>query len=173
MDFFSPRSYDIDLVFPLWNEAFGDSRKTVETYLTAITPYSQLFLCTDENVPVSMLFAVKETVSSFKIAYIYAVSTAKSYRNQGLAAKLLSFAEEKLKDQVSACILCPAEPSLAAYYARLGYAPWSAANTDLGNENVVPEEIKNLHENPQPVFTMAKIFDPNFPKTGTFRCEMG
>ena len=173
MDFFSPKSYDIDLIFPLWNEAFGDSRRVVETYLAAIKPYSQLFLCADEKVPVSMLFAVKETVSSFEIAYIYAVATAKSHRNQGLAAKLLSFAEETLKNQVAACILCPAEPSLAAYYARLGYAPWSAAGRELGRENIVPEEIKNLHKNPRPVFTMAKIFDSNFPKTGTFRYEMG
>ena len=173
MYFFSPQNYDVDLIFPLWHEAFGDSRQVVETYLAAIKPYSQLFLCADGNVPVSMLFAVKEQVSSFEIAYIYAVATAKSYRNQGLAAKLLAFAEETLKNQVAACILCPAAPSLAAYYARMGYAPWSAADRDLGNENSVPEEIKNLHKNPRPVFTMAKIFDPNFPKTGTFRYEMG
>lgn len=173
MEFCCPKTIEFATVFPLWQEAFGDSEDTVRQYLSAIRPHARLFLCTEENTPLSMLFAVEEQVLGHKIAYIYAVATKKSHQGQGLGAKLLFFAEEQLKKDFAACILCPAEPSLTAYYARLGYAPWSAAGIDAGNENVVPDAIRKLHHSPEIVFAMAKIFNPSFPKTGTFRYHMG
>ena len=165
---------DFDSIFPLWQEAFGDSRPTAQRYFTAIVPYSTLFVILDENIPVSMLYSVEEQVSSHKISYIYAVATAKSHRGQGLAAKLLAFAEDSAREAgASACILCPAEPSLAAYYGRLGYESWSAAGKICGEGNTVPDAIRTLDGSETPVFAMAKIFDPSFPKIGTFRYSMG
>lgn len=163
-----------ELVLPLWQEAFGDSQETVCAIVRAIEKHSKLFLAKDGNVPVSMLFAVRERVGEHTISYIYAVATKKSHRGQGLAAKLLSFAEQHLQDEgVSACLLSPAEQSLIAYYARLGYSLWSAAGRDVGNENTAPAAIRNLHESHESVLAMAKIFDPQFPKNGTFRYAMG
>lgn len=161
-------------ILPLWQEAFGDSEETVLSIVRAIAPHSRLFLAKDGNVPVSMLFAVTEQVAGLPVSYIYAVATKKSHRGRGLASKLLAFAEEHLKSEgISACLLSPAEDSLISYYARLGYSLWSAAGRDVGNENTVPASVRSLHESHESVLAMAKIFDPQFPKNGTFRYAMG
>ena len=173
MTVFTPKNPDFDAIYPLWNEAFGDSRTTAKRYFDAILPHSTLFLIMDENIPVSMLFSVEEQVLHHKISYIYAVATAKTHRGQGLATALLSFAEEASRNSGhAACLLCPATPELGTFYARFGYQTWSQRDFLQGPENQVPASIRTLHTAATPTFAMAKIFRPDFPSAGTFRYPM-
>lgn len=145
MEFLS-RSADM---FPLWNEAFGDSRETVQAFLTAI-PHTPFYAAEDGQI-LSMLFAVPQMVGQCKAAYLYAVATAKKARGRGLAASLLRHAEGVLKqDGFSACLLSPAEPSLAGWYMRQGYENWGPfrplPRQNVTGASVTPEEYRLLRE---------------------------
>ena len=135
--------------FPLWHEAFGDSRDTVTKFLTTVP--NRPFFAVEDGQLLSMLFAVPQAVGCHKAAYLYAVATVKRARGQGLAAQLLRYAEEALKqDGFAACLLSPAKPELAAWYMRQDYEYWgtwqSISAKNRGGNPVSPEEYLLLRE---------------------------
>lgn len=142
---------EYDRLLPLWQEAFGDGEPTVRAVLSAIAD-ADCFVLEENGAVVSMLFSVPQTVGTHPIAYIYAVATAKTHRRQGLAARLLAYAEDVAQHAGRhACLLCPADENLSQYYEKLGYAPWSSAKAPAAaaptGTAISPAEYLSLREN--------------------------
>ena len=106
----------------LWQEAFGDSDETLNAFF-AHGFSEDRFLCIQEDgVPVCALYWFDCELDGQKLAYLYAVATAKSHRGKGLASRLMAQAHTRLKEQgYAGVILVPGSDDLFAFYEKMGY----------------------------------------------------
>ena len=106
----------------LWQEAFGDSEETLDAFFTHGFSEDR-FLCIQENgVPVCALYWFDCCLQGHKLAYLYALATAKSHRGKGLASRLMAQAHTRLKEQgYAGVILVPGSDDLFAFYEKMGY----------------------------------------------------
>ncbi len=106
----------------LWQEAFGDSKETVDAFFATGFSQDRCHYIVENNVPVSALYWFNCELSGCKLAYIYAIATLKSHRGKGLARRLMEEAHQILKEQgYAGAILVPGERELFSYYEKLGY----------------------------------------------------
>ena len=83
------------------------------------------------------------------MAYLYAIATRKDCRGQGVASALVRFTEALLERLGYAmAVLTPAEPSLFAFYAKLGYVPaFTRSRTPFpGGTEISAEEYRRRRE---------------------------
>ena len=106
----------------LWKEAFGDSDAFLDDFdRTAFSPERYCAIIIGSEV-VSALYYFDCEYEGGRLAYIYAVATAKDYRGQGLCRKLLDEAHAYLAEQgYTGAILCPGSDSLFGFYESMGY----------------------------------------------------
>lgn len=122
----------------LWQEAFGDSPEVVETFFATAFSEDRYHCILENGTPVSAVYWFDCQLAEHKIAYLYAVATAKSHRGKGLARKLLEHTHAILQDKgYAGAVLVPSNEQLFAFYEKLGYrvatkvAGFSAVATDL------------------------------------------
>lgn len=117
-----PTHYHIPFLRQLWKEAFGDPDGFINSFFrTAFSP--QRCRCVlDGDVPAAALYWFPCTVGEEKIAYLYAVATAKAYRAQGLCHALMADTHALLAAQgYAGAILVPGNESLFRFYETMGY----------------------------------------------------
>ena len=92
---------------------------------------------------VSMLFALPCKISGKKAKYIFAVTTPEEFRGNGYAKELI---DRTKKQDDSILILRPVNGGLIEFYKNMGFAPFTASNTN-GEISVEPlAEYKELAE---------------------------
>lgn len=113
---------DISQIAALWQEAFGDSRESVEEFFRTF-PNCLSYVAQADGEVLAMVHALPQILSPhIQTAYLYAVATKKTHRGKGLCRKLMAFAEADLQSRgFAACVLTPGEPSLFGFYEKLGY----------------------------------------------------
>ena len=117
-----PKEAHISDLRNLWQEAFGDTDAFLDCFFRAgfSSDRCRCILC--DNRPAAALYWFDCQWQDKKIAYIYAVATAKSHRGQGLCHTLMEDTRLLLKQQGYAAIgLVPAKQSLFAFYEKMGY----------------------------------------------------
>ena len=113
------RPADIPALTALWQLCFGDPAEAVQEFFAALWDHITVFQTEDAS---AMLTAMPVSWQGKPAAYLYAVATHPDHRGKGLCRKLMTFAEEALKEGGCACaILSPAEDSLFRFYEQLGY----------------------------------------------------
>lgn len=108
----------------LWKEAFGDTDAYLDGFFRlAYSPEN--CLCIGEgDIVHAALYWLDMTCRGERIAYIYAVATAKSHRGQGLCRNLMEKAHAILARRgYAAAVLVPENEGLSRMYGKLGYAP--------------------------------------------------
>lgn len=106
----------------LWQEAFGDSEDTIDSFFATGFSPDRCHCIRENGVAVSALYWFDTTQEGQKFAYIYAVATLKTHRGKGLAHKLMEETHEILKRKSYAgAILVPGEKELFSFYEGLGY----------------------------------------------------
>ncbi len=106
----------------LWQEAFGDSENFINSFFhTAFSP-DRCFAVTEGDKVLSALYILDCSFEGRKIAYIYAVATAKAERGKGLGKRLMRYTHERIKSSgYEGAVLVPGEKSLFDFYESLGY----------------------------------------------------
>ena len=110
----------------LWCEVFGDEPEYVDAFYDNFGEDIKGYAVTDESGRVTSALTCY-LCGSFRgqPAYVsYAVCTAEDKRRCGLGAMLVSHVRENILKKGGVSIISPAEPSLAAWYAGLGYEPY-------------------------------------------------
>lgn len=107
----------------LWKEAFGDTDEFLNLFeQTAYSPKRARRLTVDGTCAAALYWFDCECDGQ-KIAYLYAIATAKAYRGQGLCRMLMEDTHKHLRTLgYTAAILVPSEESLFGFYEKLGYA---------------------------------------------------
>ena len=113
---------DIVALRSLWKEAFGDTDEFLDSFFaTAYSPQKCMTAFLDGELA-GALYLFECEFNSQKIAYIYAVATAKKHRGKGVCRKLMDNTHLYLKkSSFTAAILVPGSKELFAFYEKLGY----------------------------------------------------
>lgn len=121
-----PERSQIPALRALWKEAFGDSDAYLDLFFDrGYDPDKAMCVSAGETVAAA-LYWLDMDYSGGKIAYIYAVATAKSHRGQGLCRKLMDATHRVLLENgYAAAVLVPQDGGLAKMYAAMGYLPGS------------------------------------------------
>ena len=118
----SPKRDDIPSLKALFAEAFGDEGGFIDTFFDTAFSENHARVIYKDNKIVAMLYWFDCEYSGGKLAYIYAVATAKEYRGRGVCKALMEFTHAHLSALgYIGAILKPAEDSLFDFYSRLGY----------------------------------------------------
>ena len=112
-------------LYALWQEAFGDSKETINLFFDA-ADYKNIPVISENGKIVSALYLIPTEIVSgskkFSAYYIYAAATLKSQRKKGLMAKLLEFCSQLAKDRnIDYLFLKPEEEKLFNYYEKQGF----------------------------------------------------
>lgn len=114
----------------LWKEAFGDTDAFLDSFFeTAFSPERCRYIAVDGCVAAA-LYWFDCRCDGARLAYIYAVATAKIHRGKGLCRTLMEDTHTHLKAAgYAGSILVPGEKELFAMYEKMGYAPFSGMDT--------------------------------------------
>ncbi|MBR5485644.1 MAG: GNAT family N-acetyltransferase [Oscillospiraceae bacterium] len=110
----------------LLHEAFGDALEYISLFLDKrMNPDHTLLYFIDNTLAAQLFILECELVfngTAHKCGYIYAVSTAKAFRRQGISTRLLEYCHDFLLNKgFSAAVLVPSSAELASFYAKRGY----------------------------------------------------
>ena len=132
-----PRDEHIPGLKALWKEAFGDTDAFLDSFFsTALSLYRCRCIREGAN-PIAALYWFDCRWEEKRLAYVYAVATAKSHRGQGLCHQLMDNTQKILLQLgYSGVVLVPAKGDLFDFYKGMGYTcfggirQWEAAAGD-------------------------------------------
>lgn len=117
-----PEDRDVPALRKLWQEAFGDTDAFLDKFF--FTGYSpdRCRVIMRETQAVAALYWFDCQWNGKKLAYLYAVATAKAFRGQGLCRHLIEDTHKHLLAQgYAGSILVPGSDTLFAMYKKMGY----------------------------------------------------
>ena len=118
----APKRAQILALRALWKEAFGDTDAFLDSFeRTAFAP--QRCRCvTEDGAVAAALYWFDCLYDEKRIAYLYAIATARAYRGKGFCRRLMEDTHRHLREcGYEGAILVPAEESLFGFYRRMGY----------------------------------------------------
>ncbi len=122
MNIKSPQQADIPSLRRLWQEAFGDTDEFLDLFFTHGFSPERCRFVEEKGNTAAVLYWFDCEWNSRKIAYIYAVATAKAHRGKGLCHKLMEHTHKHLKSKdYAGVILVPGSASLFKFYESMGY----------------------------------------------------
>ena len=124
----------------LWKEAFGDTDAFLDGFFREGFSPERCGTVFSDGKLAAALYWFDCTWQDQKLAYIYAVATAKEFRGQGFCRKLMEDTHTKLRQQgYSGAVLVPVNPGVAYLYAKLGYRNFGGMrriNVQAGNISI-------------------------------------
>lgn len=123
---FAERS-DIPVLKLMWQLCFGDEERYIDFYFNQYFHREKVLLLMEGDEIASMLTMVpvslvSEKGESYEGAMLYAIATHPEFQNRGLAARLMAYSSEYLKEKnKDFSVLVPAEASLYGFYEKKGY----------------------------------------------------
>ncbi len=122
MNINKPLKKDISQLKNLWKESFGDTDVVIDTFFAKAFS-SDRCMCVFINGSIeASLYWFNCTFFGKRIAYIYAVSTAKQHRGKGYCRKLMEYTHLHLASLgYAGAILVPASEGLFSFYEKIGY----------------------------------------------------
>ena len=117
-----PAPSQIDALRQLWKHTFGDSDAFLDLFYETAFSFDRCFCVSINDTVAAALYWFNCEFLHQKIAYIYAVATAKEFRGQGICHALMEHTHLHLKGSgYAGAILSPAEDSLFDFYKNMGY----------------------------------------------------
>lgn len=119
-----PQPHHIPQLKTLWKSAFGDSDAFLDAFFDCAFAFDRCLCLTEGDTPIAAAYWLPGTCAEAPVAYLYAITTAQTHRNQGHFHRLMKAVHETLKIQgYAGSLLVPAQESLFGLYGSLGYAP--------------------------------------------------
>lgn len=117
-----PKTKDVPALRSLWREAFGDSEEFLDAFTATAMDASRCFTAKADGQLAGMLYWFACTCRGRKVAYLYAVATAKAFQGQGICHKLMDHTHRYLAGLgYAGTLLVPGEESLFGFYEKMGY----------------------------------------------------
>ncbi|MBE6595471.1 MAG: GNAT family N-acetyltransferase [Ruminococcaceae bacterium] len=129
----------------LWQEAFGDSDAFLDTFAkTAFSPARCRVLLLDD-APVAGLYWFDCLCRGQRIAYLYAIATAKAFRGRGLCRALMEDTHRHLTAAgYAGAVLVPGAPTLFQLYEKMGYTVCSCVAEIAPQAAVEPAGLREI-----------------------------
>ena len=118
----APEKAHIGELKALWKEAFGDPDSFIGMFFEQAYDPRQCRLLRLEGKLAAALYWLDCSFGGEKLAYLYAVATAKAFQGRGLCRRLMELAHRDLKALgYSGAVLVPGSESLFRMYGKMGY----------------------------------------------------
>lgn len=118
----APRTNQIAELRQLWQEAFGDTEDFLDIFFQTAFSLERCLCVLIENKIVAALYWFDCLYENNKIAYLYAIATAKNYRGNGICHKLMTSTHMYLKKLgYAGTILVPGKQELFHFYENMQY----------------------------------------------------
>ena len=118
-----PTAAQLPQLRQLWQEAFGDTDAFLDAFFAAAMHPDRCRCVTRDGAVVAALYWFDCLYEGRKLAYLYAVATAKAYRGKGLCHALMADTHALLEMQgYAGAILVPQSEPLRGFYETMGYA---------------------------------------------------
>lgn len=125
-----PTPEQIQGLRPLWQEAFGDDDRFLNAFFDNAFSPRRCRCVTKNGVLAAALYWFDCVWQDQKVAYLYAVATAKAFQNQGLCRALMENTHALLTAQgYAGTVLVPGAKELFPLYSKMGYRPLDCADT--------------------------------------------
>ena len=140
-----PREEHIPGLRALWQEAFQDPEEFVDAFFRSGFSQYRCMCIRELSQPIAALYWFDCRWQDQRIAYVYAVATAKLYRGQGLCHKLMAHTHKILLQLgYSGIVLVPAKPELFTFYKSMGYRCFSGLTKWEATAGLAPAAMKPL-----------------------------
>ena len=118
-----PSPSHIPALRALWREAFGDGEDFLDVFERTAFSCERCRCVIEDNTVTAALYWFDCSHSGQRVAYLYAIATAKEYRGRGLCTSLMEDTHRHLRwlGYVGA-LLVPAKEELFGFYEKLGYS---------------------------------------------------
>ena len=135
---------DKPALYSLWQSAFGDDKKTVDTFFENAVSLENALVVRKNGEAVSALYIIPARLfvsgKSYKAGYIYAAATFPEHRKKGYMSKLLDFAREHAEQNgFDLLFLKPDSEYLYKYYEKNGYRTALYSYPLTSFENINPD----------------------------------
>lgn len=156
----APRGKHYPALRSLWKEAFGDTDEFLNSFAqTAFSPERCLCVTVDGEA-VAALYWFDCSYQEQRIAYLYAVATAKAYRGRGICSALMQYTHMYLKSLgYNGTVLVPGSKSLFEFYEKLGYCLCSCIDTFVCFASGDKAELRQIDKNEYT--TLRRLFLPS------------
>ena len=143
-----PKKSQIVGLRALWREAFGDTDEFLDVFFnTAFSPERCACVTVDDDVAAALYWFDCECYGE-RVAYIYAVATAKAYRGQKLCHRVMEYTHNRLKDSgYSTAVLVPVTESLFGFYGTMGYKTCSYVSEVAVQAGGTVTELQKIDKN--------------------------
>ena len=122
MNIKTPCAKDIPALRALWREAFGDSDEFLDAFFERAYSEQRALCVTDGECLLAALYWFDCECLGRRVAYIYAVATAKKHRGKGISTLLINEVHRRLAEEgYAGAMLVPGEEGLFGFYRRFGY----------------------------------------------------
>ena len=129
-----PTTEQIGALRALWQEAFGDDDRFLDAFFDNAFSPLRCRCMTENGRLAAALYWFDCTWQGQKVAYLYAVATAKAFQNRGLCRNLMDDTHALLAAQgYAGAVLVPGTQALFSLYTKLGYTTLSCADTVSSN----------------------------------------
>ncbi len=118
----APKREHIPALWTLWQEAFGDTEEFLTTFERTAFSVDRCRCAFENGRLIAALYWFHCTHGEDRIAYLYAIATAKSHRGRGVCRLLMENTHRHLRALgYEGTVLVPGSKELFDFYARLGY----------------------------------------------------
>ena len=122
-----PESQDIPALRQLWQEAFGDDDAFLDKFFSTGYHKDRCRVVMHDGQAAATLYWFDCQWEGKKLAYLYAVATAKAFQGQGLCRFLMEDTHQHLTKQgYFGAVLVPGSDSLFQMYAKMDYRVMSS-----------------------------------------------
>ena len=122
-----PQESQLPQLRRLWQEAFGDSGEFLDGFYGAAFSRERCRCAVEDGQVTAAIYWFDCQCRGQKLAYLYALATAKAHRGKGIAHTLMADVHELLSRQgYTGTVLVPGEPRLAGLYETMGYRPFGS-----------------------------------------------
>lgn len=148
-----PTRSQIPFLRSIWREAFGDTEEFLDVFERTAFSVDRCRCVTVDGEVVAALYWFDCQYMGRRIAYLYAIATAKAYRGQGICHKLMEDTHRHLEGLgYEGAILVPSKRELFEFYKGIGYLTCShirefrcdAAESKIEVREITPCEYAQL-----------------------------
>lgn len=125
-----PLSNQIPALRCLWQEAFGDDDRFLDAFFTHAYAPRRCRCITENGSLAAALYWFDCTWQGKKVAYLYAIATAKAFQGKGFCHALMADTHALLTAQgYAGAVLVPGTKNLFSLYGKMGYVSLDCADT--------------------------------------------
>lgn len=150
-----PETHHIPALKLLWQEAFGDSTKYIDTFFDTAFHPQRCRMVLENDTPIAALYWFDCSMQGKSYAYLYAIATAASHQHQGVCHKLMEATHSALTSLgYFGALLVPGAPTLFDFYKTMGYEATcfiseytcDAVATEIPMERITKDKFKDLRK---------------------------